>query len=112
MFRAAAEGMSQCAEAPQPKARRRRGGETRGAFGMAAKPMLRHAAPCSAVARGRYAALLPVPEATAPADAYVHAAMCLSHTLEWLNLWQDNADTNYWLDDEFNANQHQCFSQP
>ena len=38
--------------------------------------------------------------------------MYLADTLDWLNLWQDNADNGHWLDDDFNAKQDRYFPQP
>lgn len=79
LFRAAAKGVSQRAQSPQPKAKRRSGGDARGAFGMAAKPTL-----CRA--------------ATGQKQSYAAAAAFLSDTLDWLNLWQDNLDYGNELD--------------
>lgn len=71
--------------------------------------MLRRAAKGGAAARGRYAGLR---QAAAPADAYDRAALYLADTLDWLTLWQDNADHDQWLDEGFSAEQNQAFPQP
>jgi len=105
---------------PKPEARRRRG-ETDKGFAAACRTMLRRAARTGAVARGRYAGLRPVrkaqeakaPDSIAPGDAYARARMYLADTLDWLNLWQDNAENNdHWYGDEFSAKQDQEFPQP
>lgn len=77
-FRAAALAVSRPAKIPPPKARRR-GGDTRGVFGMAARGIM-----------PRRAAL--------PPQAYDAATAFLSDTLDWLNLWQDNFDCGGELD--------------
>jgi hypothetical protein len=77
--------------------------------------LLHRLARTGAAARGRYAALQPAreaQEATEPADADVRAAMSLSDTLDWLNLWHDNGDNDHWYEDEFSAKQDQNFPQP
>ena len=38
------------------------------------------------------------------------AALYLADTLDWLKLWQDNA--NHWPDDDFSAKQDRYFPQP
>lgn len=93
---------------PKPQARRRRG-ETGKGFVFACRIMLRRAAKTSAAARGRYTGLR---RATAPADAYARAGMYLSDTLDWLNLWQDNAANDQWLDEDFDTEQNQDYPQP
>lgn len=69
-----------------------------------------------AAARGRFAALRPAkvaPEAVATAaDPYAAATAYLSDTLDWLNLWQDNANNDQWHDGNFSAKQDQYFPQP
>lgn len=77
------------------------------------RSMLRRPARTRAVARGRYAGLRPArkaqeaiaPEPITSADAYARARLYLSDTLDWLNLWQDNADNDHWHDDDFSAKQ-------
>ena len=39
------------------------------------------------------------------------AGMFLADTLDWLNLWQDNAN-NDWLDDDFVRNRIDIFRNP
>jgi hypothetical protein len=56
---------------PEPQPRRRRSGETERAFGLTARAMMRRAA-------------------CLPAAAYA-AASFLSDTLDWLNLWHNDA---------------------
>jgi hypothetical protein len=78
--------------------------------------MLQRLAKTGAVARGRYAALQPAPQETrepiAPASTYDRIALYLSDTLDWLNLWQDNAEQDHWLDTGFSAEQNQNIPQP
>jgi hypothetical protein len=78
------------------------------------KPIVRPAVADAPVARGRYAALRPAKaeKATFAADPYAGACAYLSDTLDWLNLWQDNADNGHWHDDDFNAKQERHFPQP
>jgi len=117
LFRAAVKAVTCREENPQPKPRRRRG-ETDKGFVATCRAMMRRAAKTgAAVARGRYAGLQEAQEAIAPepittADAYASARLYLSDTLDWLNLWQDNADNDHWHDDEFSAKQDQNFLQP
>ena len=107
-------------EAPKPEARRR-GGEKSG--GALAQPV-RASAPA---ARGRYAALRLLTrkagklqrkfgraanDATADPEPYVAATAYLAETLEWLNLWEDNAHAADILDDTCDAAQNQCIPQP
>jgi hypothetical protein len=47
-----------------------------------------------------------------PADRAAAASGYLSDTLDWLNLWQDNAAHDHWLDDDFSAKQDQNYPQP
>jgi hypothetical protein len=104
---------------PKPHARRRRG-ETDKGFARACRTMLRRAARTGAAARGRYAGLRHAQKAQetraaqsiAPANAYASACTYLSDTLDWLNLWQDNADNDHWYDDDFSATQDQNCPQP
>ena len=68
-------------------------------------------------ARGRYADLRAKPPKAAaartPADPYAGAGLHLADTLEWLQLWQDNANAGDWPDDNFSAKQQdQYFPQP
>jgi hypothetical protein len=91
LFRAAVRAVTQRAEdGPKPEARRRRG-ETGKGFGLAARAIMRRIA---------------VMPAGAGAPAW------LSDTLDWLNLWQENADNHYALDDDIGAKQDQYFPQP
>jgi hypothetical protein len=65
-------------------------------------------------ARGRFAALRPAKmEKTAlAADPYAAARAYLADTLDWLNLWRDNANNDQWHDDDFSAKQDRYFPQP
>jgi hypothetical protein len=65
---------------PQPVSRRRSGETDRG-FAMAAKAALRRAV-------------------RVPADAYAAVTAYLSDTLDWLNLWESNAESSDDLDSE------------
>ncbi|MGD0108359.1 MAG: hypothetical protein ABSC06_30620 [Rhodopila sp.] len=98
---------------PQP---RRKSGDTDKGLKAAWRTVLHRATTkTGAVARGRYATLRPAkaePEAFAPADACAGTGMYLSDTLEWLNLWQYNANNEQWSGSDFNAKQDQDFPQP
>ena len=111
LFNAVKEMLSPKGEdAPQPVRRRR--GETDKGFAAACRAMLRRTPKTGAVARGRFAGLRYAQEAIAPSDAYARARMYLSDTLDWLNLWQDNADNDHWHDGEFSATFEDYFPQP
>jgi imidazole glycerol phosphate synthase subunit HisF len=69
------------APAPEPKPRRRRSGETRSGFKLAAVNIMRR-------------------RVTLPAVAYAAAAF-LSHTLDWLNPWHHDATSSSELNDDF-----------
>jgi hypothetical protein len=107
----AAKALLRRKDEPQPQARRRRGETDKGSVA-SYRTMLRRRAKTGAAARGRYAALQPAQEASEPVNAYARVAMYLSDTLDWLNLWQDNADHDHWLDESFSAEQNQNFPQP
>jgi hypothetical protein len=115
LFRAAVNVVTWRVENPQPRARRRRG-ETDKGFVAACRAMLRRVVRTGATARDRAAALQPVPkvrEAIAPTSAYASTSLYLSDTLDWLNLWQDNAGyDDHWIDDDFGAKQEETFPQP
>ena len=115
LFRAAVNVVTRRVEDPQPQARRRRG-ETDKGFVAACRAMLRRVARTGATARGHDAALRPAPkvrEAIALTSAYARAPLYLSDTLDWLNLWQDNAGyDDHWIDDDFSAKQDENFPQP
>ena len=126
LFRAAVKAVTHRAEDEPPPPARRRGGETGKGFVRAWRAVLHRAAmKTGAAARGRYAALRLAkadlstealakvePEAFTPADAYARTGMYLSDTLDWLNLWQDNANNEPWSDCDFNAKQDHDFPQP
>lgn len=116
LFRAAAKTITRRDEEEKPPQPRRRSGETDKGFVAVWRTMqYRAASKIGAAARGRYAALRPAkaePEAFAPADAYTGAGMYLADTLEWLNLWQDNASNEQWPDGDFNAKQDHSSPQP
>jgi hypothetical protein len=81
----------------------------------ACRTILRPALKTGAAARGRFARLRPAKveqEALAPANAYAGTGTYLSDTLEWLNLWQYNANNEQWSDSDFNAKQDHDFPQP
>jgi hypothetical protein len=48
----------------------------------------------------------------APAEAYAGADTYLSNVLNWLNLWQANANNGQWPDDNFSVKQDHYFPQP
>ena len=75
------------------KAIRPLGRETDKAFVMAARATLRRAV-------------------SIPRQAYTAATAYLADTLDWLNLWQDNADNDHWFADDFSAKQDRYFPQP
>jgi hypothetical protein len=93
LFRAAVKAVTRRAEEPAPEPRRRRGGETGKAFAIVAKSVLRR------VVR-------------LPSNAYATATAYLADTLDWLNLWQDNAANDHWLDEDFSAKQDRNFPHP
>jgi hypothetical protein len=79
------------------------------------KPVVRPDLVGKPAARGRYATLPPAKveaAAFASADPYAGAGMYLADTLDWLNLWQDNADNDHWFADDFSAKQDRYFPQP
>jgi hypothetical protein len=122
LFKDAVKALTRHGDEDEPPQPRRRSGETDKGFVMAWRTMLHRAATkTGAAARGRYAALRPAkaalakaePEAVAcVADPYTAATAYLSDTLDWLNLWQDNADNDHWLDDDFSAKEDRYFPQP
>ena len=65
-------------------------------------------------ARGRYAKLqagAAAQKSGASGEQEAQAALLyLADTLDWLKLWQDNAD--HWPDDDFSAKQDRYFPQP
>jgi hypothetical protein len=117
LFRAAVAAVTRRSPNPSPKPRRQQRGETDKGAVAAHGTMLHRFVKTGAAARGRYAALQPVQEAEEPASTYDRVALYLSDTLDWFNLWQDNAGYDHWLDDhslddELSANQNQIFPQP
>jgi hypothetical protein len=66
--------------------------------------------PSRAAARGRYAALQPAK--VEQAAAVESAGLYLADTLAWLQLWEDNATHEQWLDDSFSYKQTLDFPQP
>jgi hypothetical protein len=64
----------------------------------------------SPAARGRYAALRPGAAVQKSGGQEAQAALHLADTLDWLTLWQDNAE--HWPDDDFSAKQDRYFPQP
>lgn len=99
------------ADEPQPE-RRRRKGETEGGMRRPAAPL--NPAPA---ARGRYVALRPL-KAEEPVQRIIMpaspttATVYLADTLDWLNLWQANANHEQWPGDDFSAKQDHYFPQP
>ena len=83
MFRAAVKAITRREEDESPPPRRR-SGETDKAFIMAARATLRRAV-------------------AIPIDAYAAATAFLADTLDWLNLWQDNAANTGELDNEIHC---------
>ena len=112
LFRAAVNVVTRRVENPQPTTRRRRRGETDKGFVAACRAMLRRVVRTGATARGRDVALRPAPpaptgsvrEPMAPTSAYARTSLYLSDTLDWLNLWQDNAGNN----DDWYRGRFQC----
>jgi hypothetical protein len=94
--------------------------------GIYRSPVVRPAFTKAPAARGRYAALRGTMKAKKigfasaatdathdrPTTAYAEATLFLADTLGWLSLWQDNADNEHWLDDDFSAKQDRYFPQP
>jgi hypothetical protein len=112
LFRAAVAAVTRRSPNPQPKPRRQRSGETDKGAVAPWQTMMHRLVKTGAVARGRYAVLQPTQEVEEPASAYDRVALYLSDTLDWFNLWQDNAGYDHSLDGEFSANQNQTFPQP
>ena len=123
LFRAAVNVVTRRGENPQPTPRRRRRGETDKGFVAACRAMLRRVVRTGATARDCDAALQPAPpafatagsvrEPIAPTSAYASTSLYLSDTLDWLNLWQDNAAyDDDWYGDDFSAKQEENFPQP
>jgi hypothetical protein len=46
------------------------------------------------------------------AAAVESAGLYLADTLAWLQLWEDNAAHEQWLDDSFSSKQDRYFPQP
>jgi hypothetical protein len=82
VFRAAVKAITRRDEDESPRPRRR-SGETDKAFIMAARATFRRAV-------------------AIPIEAYAAATAFLADTLDWLNLWQDNAESADQLDNETN----------
>ena len=122
LFKAAVKAVTQREEAPQPETRRRAGEKDGRGF---ARVNYDHRYRNKPSARGRFAKLRPAkatadktadrkaaPKVVAPAAAYASTRLYLSNTLDWLNLWQDNANNEQWHDADFSAKQDQYFPQP
>jgi hypothetical protein len=88
LFKAAAKMLACPDDEPKPS---RKSGDTEKGFGMAAKAIMRR---------------------VAETESYAAARGYLSDTLDWLNLWQDNAAHDHWLDDDFSAKQDRNFPHP
>jgi hypothetical protein len=109
LFKSAAKALARPDDEPKPEPRRKRGGDTDKAFGLAWRAVLRRAVTKSrAVAQSRAANAAH----DRTAGAYVRATMYLADTLDWLNLWQDNAVDEHGPDDDFSAKQDRHFPQP
>ena len=96
-------------DAPQPSKRRR--GEKEGGGPLLMRLFVRPAG--RPAARGRYAKLQAGAAAqnSGASEQEAQAALLyLANTLDWLKLWQDNAD--HWPDDDFSAKQDRYFPQP
>jgi hypothetical protein len=138
LFRAAAKAVTRRdPDAPKPEARKRRGGGTDSRVLFLRRRPHHVTEPA---ARGCYARLA-VPTAE-PANEFVRAANILcsiaqdiadmftdlnerlaevfhgkglylsDNTLDWLNLWQDNANNEQWQNEDFGAKQDNYFPQP
>lgn len=97
-------------DAPQPTRRRR--GEREGGGPVMMRPVARPAG--RPAARGRYAMLragAAAPE-FAPGWHEAQAGLYLADTVDWLKLWQDNANDEQWPDNDFSAKQDHYFPQP
>jgi hypothetical protein len=113
LFQAAFKAVTQRDEdAPQPSKRRRGEKDGGGPTMFQAQPPPAHHAGRPA-ARGRYATLRTGTTKSAGQGRghEAHAALHLTDTLDWLQLWQDN-NTGHWPDDNFSAKQNQYFPQP
>jgi hypothetical protein len=96
-------------DAPQPTRRRR--GEKEGGGPVIMRPVARPAG--RPAARGRYAMLQATAQKSgASSGPEAQALLYLADTLEWLELWQDNANYEQWPDNDFNAKQERYFPQP
>jgi hypothetical protein len=138
LFRAAAKAVTRRdPDAPKPEARKRRGGGTDSRVLFLRRRPHHVTEPA---ARGCYARLA-APTAE-PANEFVRAANILcsiaqdiadmftdlnerlaevfhgkglylsDNTLDWLNLWQDNANNEQWQNEDFGAKQDNYFPQP
>jgi len=116
LFRKVAKAITHDDAEPAPEPRRRRSGETEGEFRKLVRQITHHIAAAGATARGRYAALRPVKAAPAASitavDPYIAAGLYLSDTLDWLQLWENNAGDDQCLDDSFSPQQDRSFPQP
>jgi hypothetical protein len=109
LFKAAIKAITQRDDdAPQPQTRRRRG-ENEGGGPILMRLFTRPAG--RPAARGRYAILRGTAAQKSGASGQeARAVLYLADTLDWLKLWQDNAD--HWPDDDFSAKQERHFPQP
>ena len=137
-FKSAAKALARPDDEPQPEpeARKRRSG---GSEGRLLAMRSRRLYVTKSAARGRYKRLA-VPQFP-PEDEFARTAdllcsvpegianifadlarrlevviygksLAFSDTLDWQNLWQDNANNAQWHDDDFSAKQDQYFPQP
>jgi hypothetical protein len=113
LFKDAVKAVTRRDEDEPPPQTRRRSGETDKGFVAACRTMLRRAAKTGAAARGRFATLQPAKaEPEAASNAYTGTGLYLADTLDWLSLWQDNANNEQGLDDNFSAQQDHYLPQP
>jgi hypothetical protein len=111
LFRTAKAALARRDPDALPPTRRRRGEKEGGG------PIMTRAVPPPAgrpAARGRYAMLrggTAAPESAHGTPA-ARAGLYLADTLDWLKLWQDNANDEPWPDSDFSAKQDRYFPQP
>jgi hypothetical protein len=107
-------------DAPEPEARKRRGGEKEGGGPIIMRPVAHAARPA---ARGRYARLRGAKASTlrhgftnaaadTAAQAQADTGLYLADTCAWLQAWENNTDYAQMHDSGFDAIQDQYFPQP
>jgi hypothetical protein len=87
LFRGVGKAIARRAEDDPPPPRRRGGGDTRTLFPAAARKIMRRTA-------------------RVPGQAYAAASAYLADTLDWLNLWGDELDSDAELKGDIDAKKH------